>query len=333
MFASPSGGTVPRIDQELPAELRLRILRTAVLTRRFEERAARLARAGAIPAAIHLGAGQEVGQIAALAALRPDDPMLYGHRGAGYWFARGIPPATVLADIAYREGSTNRGKGGVMHVVDPARGVLGESGTVGGNFVLGAGIAFADRQLGRDTVTIVFFGDGTSNRGQFHEAANFAAIARLPLVLFCENNGWGLSVPASVSTSVDDIATRAAGYGMPGVVVDGCDPDAVFAAVSAAAARARAGEGPTLVEAKVPRIPAHFLGDKEHYRTDADRQAALDRDPLPRLVADVRARGLLDDDGLAALEAEVAAELDAAFDDVLARPLVAPATAFEGLYP
>jgi pyruvate dehydrogenase E1 component alpha subunit len=317
---------------EIDDAVRLQVFRTALTARRFEERIALLARAGELPSGLHLGAGQEVCQAAALAALRPDDPMLYGHRGTAYWIARGLPLDVILCDIAYREGGTNRGKGGVMHVVDPGRGILGESGTLGGNFVIGAGVAYADRYQGLDAVTIVFFGDGTANRGQFHEAANFAGVQQLPLILFCENNGFGLSVPASASTAVADIADRAAGYGMPGVVVDGSDPDAVFAATADAAARARRGDGSTLIEAKVNRLAGHWLGDRENYRTEEERRHLQTLDPLPPLVQQLRSRRVLDDAGIDALEAEIAAEIDAAVAVMRGREMVAPSTAVEGLF-
>src|SRR5512139_1329115 len=204
-------------------KLRLEIYRKMLLARRFEERIRQLAMSGEIPASLHPGAGQEGCQIAALAALRPDDPMLYAHRGVGYWIARELPLERILCDIAGKVGGTNRGKGGVMHVVDPSRGILGESGTLGGNFVIGVGVALAEKFRNSDRIVIVFFGEGTSNRGQFHEAANFAAVKRLPCVFFCENNGWAVSVAARHSTAVENIADRAAGYAMPGAVVDGRD--------------------------------------------------------------------------------------------------------------
>jgi pyruvate dehydrogenase E1 component alpha subunit len=310
----------------------LEIFRKALLARRLEERIAQLTLAGEIPATLHPGAGQEVCQIAALAALRPDDPMLYGHRGTGYFLARDLEPEKILCDLTYREGGTTRGKGGSMHVVDPARGILGESGTLGGNFVLGAGIAFAEQYQQTGRVAIVFFGDGTANRGQFHEAANFAALQRLPLIFFCENNGWGLSVPASASTAVADIAERAAGYAMPGAVVDGCDAGAVFAAVERAAQRARGGLGPSLIEAKVPRLGPHWLGDRDRYRSDAAREALRASDPLPRLQADLEKRGLLGAGALPALEAEISARIERALAFMRAQPLAAPETARQELW-
>ena len=311
---------------------RLEIFRKMLLSRRLEERIRQLSMAGELPATLHPGAGQEACQIAALAALRPDDPMLYGHRGLAYWIARGLPPEKVLCDIAFKEGGTNRGKGGVMHVVDPPRGILGESGTLGGNFVIGAGVALAEKMRKTGRVVIVFFGDGTSNRGQFHEAANFTAVKRLPLIFFCENNGWAVSVSAKASTAVENIADRAAGYAMPGTVVDGNEVDAVYAAVRAAATRARGGEGPSLIEAKVQRFHGHYIGDPEPYRTKEEVAKLREKDPLPRLQQDLVRRGLVDDARLDAMEKEIASTIDRAVDFTKRQKLVAPSTAFESVF-
>ena len=258
--------------------------------------------------------------------------MLYGHRGLAYWIARELPPEAILCDIANKEGGTNRGKGGVMHVVDPSRGILGESGTLGGNFVIGVGVALAEKMRKTGRVVIMFFGDGTSNRGQFHEAANFAAVKKLPAIFFCENNGWAVSVSAKVSTAVENIADRAAGYGMPGKVVDGNDVDAVYNATREAAERARRGDGPSLIEAKVQRFLGHYLGDPEPYRTKEEVAKLREKDPLPRLQHDLLKRGLIDDAALAALEKEVAATVDRAAEFVRSQPSVPPASALDSVY-
>lgn len=312
--------------------IRLEIFRKALLSRRLEERVRQSSMAGELPATLHPGAGQETCQIAALAALRPDDPLLYAHRGLAYWIARGLPAEKILCDIAGKEGGTNRGKGGVMHVVDPSRGIFGESGTLGGNFVVGAGVALAEKMCATGRVVIVFFGDGTSNRGQFHETANFAAVKKLPLILFCENNGWAVSVSVAVSTAVENIADRAAGYAMPGTVVDGNDVDAVYAATLEAAARARRGEGPSLIEAKVQRFLGHYIGDPEPYRTRQLVEKLREKDPLPRLQLDLERRGLLDAAALEALEREIGSAIDRAFEFVRGQPLAAIASALENVY-
>ena len=311
---------------------RLEIFQKMLLSRRLEERVRQLSMAGELPATLHPGSGQEACQVAALAALRPNDPMLYGHRGLAYWIARGLPPEKILCDIAFKEGGTNRGQGGVMHVVDPSRGILGESGTLGGNFVIGVGVALAEKMRKTGRVVIMFFGDGTSNRGQFHEAANFAAVKKLPAIFFCENNGWAVSVSAKVSTAVENIADRAAGYGMPGKVVDGNDIDAVFDATREAAERARRGDGPSLIEAKVQRFLGHYLGDPEPYRTKEEVAKLRERDPLPRLQQDLVKRGLIDDVKLAALEKEIAATVDRAAEFVRSQPSVPAASALDSVY-
>jgi TPP-dependent pyruvate/acetoin dehydrogenase alpha subunit len=305
---------------------RLEVYGRASLARRFEARVEQLAKAGEIPATLHMGAGQEVAQVAALAALNPDDPMLYGHRGSAYWIARGVPLDVILCDIAYRDGGSNRGKGGPMHVVDVPRGVLGETGSLGGNLVIGTGIAFAEKYHGTGRVCIVFFGDGSANRGQFHEALNYAAVAALPVIFFCENNGYGLSMPSHASSAVEDLAVRGAGYGMPGVVVDGSDADAVHAVVTNAARRARTGEGPTLIEAKVVRIRAHFLGDREAYRSAEERAAAQAADPLDALRATLEA-GACD-----ALDAANDRSIATAVEVMRTRAMVAAPTARERVF-
>lgn len=311
---------------------RLDVYHGTLLARRLEERIRQLAMSGEIPASIHPGAGQDGCQIAALAALRPDDPMLYAHRGVGYWIARKLPIERILCDIAGRVGGTNRGKGGIMHVVDPTRGILGESGTLGGNFVVGVGVALAEKFRNTGRIVIVFFGDGTSNRGQFHEAANFAAVKRLPCLFFCENNGWAVSVSTRQSTSVENIADRAMGYSMRGAVVDGSDLEAVYAVTAEVAAHVRAGNGPALIEAKVARLGPHFLGDAEPYRTRDEVAALQVRDPLPRFQQELIDRNILDHAGILRLEDEVCSAIDRAVEFMRRQPLEAPQSALEDVY-
>jgi pyruvate dehydrogenase E1 component alpha subunit len=312
-------------------EVLLSIFETALLSRRFEERIFEMSLAGQIPATLHPGAGQEVCQSAAIAALGPQDYVLYGHRGLAYWIARGVSLKAILCDIANREGGTNNGKGGAMHVVDVPHGVLGESGTLGGGFVISVGVGMALKRRKQGQVVMHFFGDGTSNRGTFHESLNWAALQKLPCVYVCENNGWAVSVPASASTSVRDIADRAAGYGIPGIVVDGSDAAAVYEVAAEAVARARAGGGPTLVEAKLTRLMGHYIGDQQRYRpTAADDIAG--KDPLPQLQQLLEGEGQLTSEALAELEARCKARIDRAVEEALAEPLLSPETVFQDLY-
>jgi TPP-dependent pyruvate/acetoin dehydrogenase alpha subunit len=263
----------------------------------------------------HPGLGQEGIQAGAVSALREDDYLFYAHRGLGYALAKGMSPVTLLADLFGRTGGSVGGKGGgTVHFVDPERGVLGQGGTVGSSFVLGAGVGISAQMLGTDKVVAIFFGDGSSARGTFHEAALTASVWKLPLVWICENNGWAISVPIGEQSPTENIADRAAAYGVPGVIVDGQDTLAVREATVEAVARARAGEGPTLIEAKTLRVRGHFEGDKQRYREDLPDGLEVPRDPLVILRERIAAA---DADRL---DAESKAEADAALEQVLAMP-------------
>ena len=232
--------------------------------------------------------------------------------------------------MAGKEGATNRGKGGVMHVVDVPHGILGESGTLGGGFVISVGVGMAIKRREPGKIATYFFGDGTSNRGTFHESLNWAALQKLPCIYYCENNGWAVSVPTSSSTAVPDISARAAGYGVPGVVVDGNDPTAVYEVMQQAAQRARSGQGPTLIEAKVTRQMGHFVGDQQTYRADADK--AAEKDPLPKLQQLLLDAGTLNETSLSQIEADVQQQIDTAVETVRNAPLLAPEVALQDLY-
>jgi pyruvate dehydrogenase E1 component alpha subunit len=275
----------------------------------------------------HPGLGQEGVQAGAVSALREDDYLFYAHRGLGYALAKGMSPVTLLADLFGRSGGSVGGKGGgTVHFVDPERGVLGQGGTVGSSFVLGAGAGISAQMLGSDRVVAIFFGDGAAARGTFHEAALTAAVWKLPLVWVCENNGWAISVPIAEQSPTEDIADRAAAYGVPGVVVDGQDALAVREVTAEAVARARAGEGPTLIEAKTLRVRGHFEGDKQAYREDLADGLEVPRDPLKilRETVDAAAADRLDE---AARE-----EAEAALAEVLAMPEPDPDVVTEGVW-
>jgi len=312
-------------------KLLLDVFKTSLLARRFEARVIQMAMAGEIPGTLHAGAGQEVCQTAAIAALTKDDYLLYGHRGVAYMIARGTSLTSILADIAGKEGATSRGKGGVMHVVDVPHGILGESGTLGGGFVISVGVGMALKRRSPGRVVTYFFGDGTSNRGTFHESLNWAAVQKLPCIYFCENNGYAVSVPTSTSTAVADIAARAGGYGVPGVVVDGSDAVAVYEVMQKAVERARAGHGPTLIEAKVTRLFGHYVADQQTYRPDAAIVAAT-KDPLPKLQQTLMNAGVLNETLLAQIEADIQRQIEDAVAKVKAAPLLAPEIALQDLY-
>jgi acetoin:2,6-dichlorophenolindophenol oxidoreductase subunit alpha len=306
------------------------IFRKALLNRIFEDRLLKLAMEGFVPPLVHPGAGQEVAQIAAVEALNADDPILYSHRGLAWMIARGVSLEAMLADCAGRIGGTNNGKGGVMHVVDVEKGIYGESGTLGGGLVISVGMGMALVRQKSKKVVAHFFGDGASNRGTFHESLNWAAVQKLPCIYICENNGWAVSVPVSESTSVVNIADRAHGYGIPGVIADGADPDAVFDAVRIAADRARKGQGPTLIELKVTRLRGHYSTDPQDYRPDA--KSADKHDPLVTLRKRIVAEGLLSESQISTLEGEYQAQVERAVAAVRARQELPPQSAFEDLF-
>jgi pyruvate dehydrogenase E1 component alpha subunit len=227
--------------------------------------------------------------------------------------------SALLGDLFGRvTGSTGGKGGGTVHFVDPDVGVLGQGGTLGSNFVLGAGAAISSQLLGDGRVTTVFFGDGAASRGTFHEAALQAAVWKLPVVWVCENNGWALSAPIADQSPTENIADRAAAYGVPGVVVDGQDALAVYAATAEAVERARAGGGPTLIEAKTLRIRGHYEGDRQPYRTDlSDDGPEIPRDPVGILREHVPAEvaDRLDEEARAYVDEVFSATMDAARAD------------------
>ena len=277
----------------------------------------------------HPGLGQEGLQAGAVSALRREDYLFYAHRGLGYALAKGMSPVTLLADLFGKAGGSVGGKGGgTVHFVDPDLGVLGQGGTVGSSFVLGAGAGISAQMLGEDRVVAIFFGDGAAARGTFHEAALTASVWKLPLVWICENNGWAISVPIAEQSPTEDIADRAAAYGVPGVVVDGQDPLAVRAATAEAVARARAGEGPTLIEAKTLRVRGHYEGDKQSYREDLGDGLEVPRDPLKLL----REGGSVPAAEADRLDEEAREEAEAALAEVLAMPGPDPDVITEGVW-
>lgn len=313
------------------AELALEAYRRMVRIRRFEERCLDLTKDGTIAGSAHLCGGQEAIPVGARLALAEGDRVVATYRGHGWAIEWGLPVVDLLAEICHRAGGLNGGRAGSALMMAPERGFLGENSIVGAGVTIAAGAALAAKRKGDGRVVVVSIGDGAMNQGATHEGFNFAAALRLPLIVVCENNAWSEMTPIRETTAIPDLAARAAAYGIPGLVVDGNDPRAVFAAVRAAADRARAGEGPTLLECKTVRLMAHYNRDVEHYRSNEERAADRARDPIERL------RGLLGADGvdearLERIDRELAAEIDAA--TTIVRSMSAPdaATARDHVY-
>jgi len=319
--------TMSTVPAEHRAELAAELYRQVARIRAVEIRLQRHIAEHGFGGFWHAGLGQEAVPAGAVSALRPDDYLLYAHRGLGYALAKGMKLEALLADLLGRvSGSTGGKGGGTVHFIDPERGVLGQGGTLGSNFAIGAGAAVSSQLLGQDRVTAVFFGDGAAARGTFHESALQAAVWKLPIVWICENNGWAISAPINEQSPTADIAERAAGYGIPGVVVDGQDALAVHDVTAAAVARARAGDGPTLIEAKTLRIRGHFEGDQQNYRTDAADGETIPRDPLVLL------RAYLSPEVADRLDADAASEVQAALEAALTAPRPEPEIIFKDVW-
>jgi TPP-dependent pyruvate/acetoin dehydrogenase alpha subunit len=316
----------------MDAKLKLDVYRNIVLSRRLEERVAELIKAGQVGGFMHPGVGQESLQCAAIATLRPDDYLLYAHRGVAYWVARGIPLEKILCDLAGKEGGTNHGKGGVMRVVYPQLGVLGESGTLGGCFPIATGAGLSIKVTHEDKVVLCFFGDGTSNRGTFHESLNLCAVRKLPVIFLCENNGWAVSMPTERSTAVKDIADRAHGYAIPGKVVDGSDVEQVHDTVAEAVARARRGDGPSLIEAKTYRLWGHWVGDPDSYRSREEVEKQWRRDPIPTFERKLMDAKLLNEKLRTEIDAAAREQIDRAVAFMQKQPFPAPESALSDVF-
>jgi acetoin:2,6-dichlorophenolindophenol oxidoreductase subunit alpha len=269
--------------------------------------------AGPVPGEMHLSAGQEPVAVGVCAHLRLEDTVVGTHRPHHFAIAKGVPLKPMTAEMFGKDTGLGRGKGGHMHLFDPAR-KFSCSGIIGASLPPACGAALAAKKRGRDWVAVAFFGEGASNQGSFHESLNLAALWRLPVIFVCEDNKYAISVEKTESTSVAWNADRAAGYGMPGVRIEHNDALAVFEAAGAAVARARRGEGPTLLEVKTDRYLGHFQGDPETYRPKGEVDDLRRRDPIPALGAHLRKLGLIDDKADAALRARVNARVAEAYE-------------------
>jgi acetoin:2,6-dichlorophenolindophenol oxidoreductase subunit alpha len=301
--------------------------------RRFEEVALDLLGKGEIAGGLHTTPGQEAAIVGACMALADGDYMVGTHRSHGHPIGKGAKLDGLMAELLGRETGVNQGKGGSMHLSDFSVGSLGETSIVGSGFPVATGAALGSKMQGNGRVALCFFGDGASSEGTFHESLNIASIWKLPVIYFCENNGYAISTPAHQTVSVTDIAVRAAGYAMPGVVVDGQDVLAVHAATETAVARARAGEGPSLIEAKTYRFDEHAAGlNHLNYRTEDEIATWRKRDPIPLFRARLIAEEVLTAQAIGAIDDAVEAEVAAAVQFARESPLPDPAGAFDHVF-
>jgi len=300
--------------------------------RLFEERVRELFAGGRIPGFLHTSVGQEAIAVGAAAALRPDDYVLSTHRGHGHLVAKGGSLRGLMAELYGKANGICHGKGGTMHIADVSVGYLGANGVLAAGCVLAPGVGLSIKHRRSGQVALTFFGDGAANRGPFHEGMNLAAIWRLPVIFLCENNRWASTTASALSAAGGSIAARAAGYGVPGETIDGNDVLAVHDAVARAAARARAGEGPSLIEARTIRWVGHFEGDPQAYRPREEAAEGRRTDPIARLAGVLQTRGLLDAAHAERVRARVSAEIDDAVAHAEASPLPAPEDALTDLF-
>lgn len=285
----------------------LAIHRTMVRIRVFEERVAELFLARKLPGFVHVYLGMEAVAAGVCGALREDDFITSTHRGHGHAIAKGVGLDALMAELYGKETGACRGFGGSMHVADFSLGMLGANGIVAAGCGIAAGAGLSARYRGSGQVVASFFGDGGINKGAFHESLNFAAVKQLPVVYVCENNRYAQYTAIGRTTHVTDLSQRAAGYGVPGLTVDGNDAAAVLEAADEAIGRARDGGGPTLLVADTYRYGGHFVGDAEEYRGKDEVEGWRQRDPIPRLEALLLSRGALDEEARARVWEEAAA--------------------------
>ena len=300
--------------------------------RRFEEAVDDLFARGLMHGTMHLSIGQEASATGACLALRADDAITSTHRGHGHCIAKGADLTRMMAELLAKETGYCRGRGGSMHIADTATGNLGANGIVAGGIPIAAGAALAYQMRGEDRVVACFFGDGAANEGAFHEAVNLAAIWKLPVVFICENNKYGMSFSTEKSFAIENISERAAGYGIPGVTVDGNDLDAVHEAVSEAVDRARAGDGPTLVENLTYRWKGHSKSDKNLYRSKEEIAEWRGQDPILRFEAQVTESGVLSEDEVQAVRTQAMEQMREAVRQANAAPDADPSDLLDAVF-
>ncbi len=288
--------------------------------RRFEEAAEDSYIRGLSYGTMHLSIGQEATAVGMCAPLSDADYITSTHRGHGHCIAKGAELTPMFAEFLGRETGYCKGRGGSMHIAEPAKGNLGANGIVAGGLPIAVGAALSAKKRRTGAVAVAFFGDGANNEGAFHEAMNLASIWKLPVVFVCENNQYAMSTAMERATAVANVADRASAYGVPGVMVDGNDFAAVAAAAFEATDRARAGDGPTLIEAKTYRTRGHSRSDRNRYRTREEIDAWTARDPIARFEKEILAFGLAGEGEVKAIAAEVEKEMAEAVAAASASP-------------
>ncbi len=317
----------------LSLERKIWIYTTMNRIRQFELKAQQLFEKNMLRGSVHLYPGEEAIAATFCSLLRDEDYITSTHRGHGHCIAKGARLDYAMAELMGKETGYCKGRSGSMHIADFTKGNLGANAIVGGGIPIATGAALAAKMKGTDQIAISFFGDGASNEGTFHESLNLAAIWKLPVLYVCENNGFGISVPVAQSTAVENISERAGGYNMPGYTVDGNDVYAIYEIAEKAAARAKAGEGPTLIECKTYRHLGHWTGDPQNYREKGEVDFwKNERDPIQLMRARLLADGDMTEAALTSIEDAALQEADAAAEFAINSPEPDPAFVMQDVF-
>jgi pyruvate dehydrogenase E1 component alpha subunit len=333
-----NGGTAtapsPFDDAVSDAALRRELLHSMLLQRRFEERTAEAYALGKIGGFCHLYIGQEACGTGTISTLRPDDYVITTYRDHGQALARGITPRAIMAELFGRADGCAGGKGGSMHLFDAKVNFLGGHGIVGGHIPIATGVGFAIKYRGGDQVIVCFMGEAAVNNGAFHEALNMAALWKLPVIYVIENNRYGMGTALERASAINDIAERACAYDMPRMVLDGQDVLAVRKGIGEAVDRARRDKVPTLVEVRTYRFMGHSMSDAVSgtYRTKAELEEYLKRDPITLLRTAMQEAGEINDDDVAKMDEEIKAVVQDAWDFADASPEPPPEDLYKDVY-
>jgi pyruvate dehydrogenase E1 component alpha subunit len=318
--------------EELDKDRLIDLLRQMMLIRRFEEKAAEMYARQKIAGFLHLYIGEEAIAAGAISALNDDDPIVTHYREHGHALARGLDPGAVMAELFGKDTGVSRGKGGSMHLFDSSRAFLGGYAIVAGHMPLACGLGLANKRLGNGKVVLCIFGDGAVNEGEFHESLNMAAVWKLPVIFLCENNFFGMGTDIRRVSAVIEVYKRAAAYAIPGEQVDGMSVLDMYEAAHRAAARARAGEGPILLEAITYRFRGHSMADPEFYRKKEDVSPWRELDPIATFRKKLESDGVLDEDGFKAIAAEVEDLVNEAARFAEESPVPKPEALYEHVY-
>jgi TPP-dependent pyruvate/acetoin dehydrogenase alpha subunit len=324
--------SLKRTKFKLSNEQLLEMLYWLRLIRSFDERLSVLVRQGRVRSGVYTGIGQEAIVVGTGFALRREDYICPLHRDLGSFLMKGVEPRAMMSQMFGKATGLSKGRDSALHSGVSELGIFGNTSMLGANLPVAAGLALTFKMEHTDNVVVAYFGEGASNVGDFHEALNFAGVQRLPIVFVCENNLYAYSVPVERSMAIDDVADRAASYGFEGVAINGNDVLAVYQSTQGALARARTGEGPTLIECKTYRWHGHSEHDKAFYRTDEELAMWKSRDPIPTFTTYLLSREVLTGDKLHEIEDRVASTIDDAVEFAMNAPDPQPEDAVTDLY-